>query len=169
MPGEDLVLSVTSITKSGPVTTPTIRELALEPWRFDGQSVTVTGQFGGRNLFGDLPAAPAKGQFDFVLRNGTDGAIWVTGLRPRGKGFDLNVDARVDTSHWVAVTGAVKRERGMVLIEAKTIVPASAPTTRAVPEAPPRPNRRARHWCCPCRGPRAAPIRARAGARAGST
>ena len=41
---------------------PTIRAIALEPWKFEGQSVSVIGQFGGRNLFGDVPAAPAKGQ-----------------------------------------------------------------------------------------------------------
>jgi len=136
MPGEDLVLSVTNVIKTDPVTAPTIRGLALEPWRFDGQSVTVTGQFGGRNLFGDLPAAPAKSRFDFVLKD-TDSAVWVTGLRPKGTGFDLNVDARVDTSRWVKVTGVAKRERGMVTIEAKTIVLASAPATRAAPEPAP--------------------------------
>ena len=128
MPGEELVLSVSSVAKAEPASMPTIRGLALEPWRFDGQSVTVTGQFGGRNLFGDLPASPAKSKYDFVLR-GAEGAVWVTGLRPKGKGFDLNVDARVDTSHWLQVTGAVKRERGLVMIEARTIVPASAPAS----------------------------------------
>ena len=97
MPGEELVLSVSNVAKAEPVSTPTIRALALEPWRFEAQSVTVTGQFGGRNLFGDLPASPARTKYDFVLR-GTEGAVWITGLRPKGKGFDLNVDARVDTS-----------------------------------------------------------------------
>jgi hypothetical protein len=136
MPGEELVLSVSSVAKAEPVAIPTIRTLALEPWRFDGQSVTVTGQFGGRNLFGDLPAAPAKSKYDFVLR-GTEGAVWVTGLRPKGKGFDLNVDARVDTSQWLQVTGAVTRERGLVVMEARTIVSASAPATRVVIDEPP--------------------------------
>lgn len=139
-PGEELVLNVTSVVKAQSESMPTIRSLALEPWRFDGQSVTVTGQFGGRNLFGDLPASPAKSKYDFVLR-GTEGAVWVTGLRPKGKGFDLNVDARVDTSHWLQVTGAVKRERGLVMIEARTMVPASAPATRVVIEEVPPPPR----------------------------
>ncbi len=103
-PGEELILNVTSVVKAQSDSMPTIRSLALEPWRFDGQSVTVTGQFGGRNLFGDLPASPAKSKYDFVLK-GAEGAVWVTGLRPKGKGFDLNVDARVDTSHWLQVTG----------------------------------------------------------------
>ena len=138
MPGEELVLSVTNVAKAEPESMPTIRSMALEPWKFEGQSVTVTGQFGGRNLFGDLPAAPAKDKYDFVLRT-TEGGIWITGLRPKGKNFDLNVDAKVDTSHWLQVSGMVKRERGMVLLEAKTIMPAQAPATRVVVEAPPPP------------------------------
>ena len=36
----------------------------------------VTGQFGGRNLLGDLPDAPGKSRYDFVLRS-ADAAIWV--------------------------------------------------------------------------------------------
>jgi hypothetical protein len=138
MPGEELVLNVTAVTKAEPDSMPTIRGLALEPWKYDGQSISVTGQFGGRNLFGDVPAAPAKDKYDFVLRN-TEGAVWVTGLRPKGKGFDLNVDARVDTSHWLQVSGVLKRERGLVVLEATAIVPAQAPATRVVVEAPPPP------------------------------
>ena len=140
MPGEELVLNVTNVTKAGPESTPTLRSIALEPWKFEGQSVSVTGQFGGRNLFGDVPAAPAKDKYDFVLRS-TEGAVWVTGLRPKGKGFDLNVDARVDTSHWLQVNGVVKRERGLVLLEAKTMATTQAPATRVVvEEAPPPPK-----------------------------
>ena len=138
MPGEELLLSVTSVAKAEPESMPTIRAIALEPWKFEGQSVSVTGQFGGRNLFGDVPAAPAKDKYDFVLRT-TEGAVWVTGLRPKGKGFDLNVDARVDTSHWLQVSGVVKHERGLVLLEAKTMTPAQAPATRVVIEQPPPP------------------------------
>ena len=75
---------------------PPIRAIALEPWKFDTQKVTVTGNFRGRNLFGDLPGAPGKSRYDFVLR-GVEGAIWVTNLRPRGSGFELDVNRRVDT------------------------------------------------------------------------
>lgn len=138
MPGEELVLNVMNVARTGPESTPTVRSIALEPWKFEGQPVSVTGQFGGRNLFGDAPAAPAKDKYDFVLRN-TEGAVWVTGLRPKGKGFDLNVDARVDTSHWLQVNGVIRRERGLVLLEAKTIATAQAPATRVVVEEAPTP------------------------------
>jgi hypothetical protein len=140
-PGEELVLNVTGVTKAEPDSTPTIRAIALEPWKYEGQSVSITGQFGGRNLFGDVPAAPARDKYDFVLRT-TEGGLWVTGQRPKGKGFDLNVDARVDTSHWLQVNGVVKRDRGLVLIEAKTLATAQPPATRvaAIVDAPEPPK-----------------------------
>ena len=55
-PGEELVLHVTGVTSVNTATTPSVRALALEPWKFEGQNVTLIGQFRGRNLFGDLPA-----------------------------------------------------------------------------------------------------------------
>ena len=83
-PGEDLVLIATGITEAQLFTTPSVRGLALQPWRFEGQEVTVVGQFRGRNLFGDLPSAPGKSRYDFVLRS-ADAAVWVTDLRPRDR------------------------------------------------------------------------------------
>lgn len=138
-PGELLLLAVTALEPAGPAATASIRLLALEPWRFEGQVVTVVGQFRGRNLFGDLPSAPAKSTYDFVLRSG-DGAVWVTGLRPRGRGFNLDVDARVDTSQWLEVTGTVKRERSLVTLEGARLTTTAArrDTPTEEPQAPPR-------------------------------
>ena len=137
-PGEELVLQVTGVTSAQPATTPTIRALALEPWRFEGQRVTLVGQFRGRNLLGDLPASPAKGRYDFVLRS-ADGSVWVTGLRPRARNVELSVDARVDTGRWVSVTGTVARERGLVMIEGTTFAEAAAPEAPAAVEEPAAP------------------------------
>jgi hypothetical protein len=137
-PGEELVLQVTTVTSAQPATTATIRALALEPWRFEGQRVTLVGQFRGRNLLGDLPASPAKGRYDFVLRS-ADGAVWVTGLRPRARNFELSVDARVDTGRWVQVTGAVARERGLVTIVGTTFAQAAAPELPPAVEEPSAP------------------------------
>jgi hypothetical protein len=134
-PGEELLLSATAIASAQPNTTPTVRALSLEPWKFESQSVTLVGQFRGRNLFGDLPDAPKKSRYDFVLKV-ADAAVWVTGLRPRGKGFDLNVDARVDTSRWVEVRGVVRHERGLVSVEAATIAAAQEPKLTTEPEEP---------------------------------
>lgn len=133
-PGEELLLNVTGVTEAEMLSTVTVRALALEPWRYEGQIVTLDGQFRGRNLFGDLPGAPAKSKYDFVLRSGT-GAVWVTGLRAKGRGFDLDVDARVDTGRWLEITGVVKRERSLVTIEATKII-ATTPSTEVGPEEP---------------------------------
>lgn len=132
-PGEELVLHVTGVTSADTATTASVRALALEPWKFEGQNVTVSGQFRGRNLFGDLPAGPARSKYDFVLRT-ADAAVWATGLRPKGKGFDLDVDARVDTNRWLQVTGVVKRERGLVTVQATTIALSQAPAAEPQPQ-----------------------------------
>ncbi len=143
-PGEELFLQITGVRTVDPGTDTTIRTVALEPWKFVGQTIRLVGNFRGRNLFGDLPDSPAIGRYDFVLR-GAEGAIWVTGLRPRGKGFDLDVDRRVDTNRWLSVTGKVAHERGLVRIEAATLEAAVAPDERPAmadgegPKAPPEP------------------------------
>ena len=142
-PGEELFVQATSITSAPPVTALTVRVLALEPWRYEGQTVTVAGNFRGRNLFGDLPDAPARSRYDFVIA-GAEGAIWVTGQRPRGRGFDFEINRRIDTDKWLEVTGTVVHERGLVSIEAGELRLAKAPEVSEEPDdaaapAPPPP------------------------------
>ena len=137
-PGEEVVVRITAVT-SVPASPPlSIRTLALDPGRFQGQKVTVTGNFRGRNLFGDLPGAPGKSRYDFVLR-GAEGAIWVTGLQPRGSGFDLDVDRRLDTNQWLEVTGVVAYERGLVRIDAVAFASAKPPDVIAQADEPATP------------------------------
>jgi Bacterial Ig-like domain len=137
-PGEVMALVVTDATSvkadSG---TPSLRSLGLSPEEYVGKRLTLTGQFRGRNLYGDLPQAPGLSQWDFVLKT-ADAAVWVTGQRPRGKGFNLNVDARVDTGHWLEVTGTVREGRGLVWMEA-TQVAQGKPDTEFHFEPPPPP------------------------------
>jgi hypothetical protein len=125
-PGEELLLQVTGVTTSQPMVTASLRALALEPWKFEGQTVTVTGNFRGRNLFGDLPDAPGKGRYDFIVRSG-EGSVWVTGTRPRGSGFDFDVDRRIDSNRWLEVTGPIVHDRGLVRIEATKVALAKTP------------------------------------------
>lgn len=136
-PGEELVLTVTNVTSAQAAATPSVRALALQPWRFEGQKVSVVGQFRGRNLFGDLPSAPGKSRYDFVLRS-ADAAVWVTDLQPRGRGFVLSVDARVDTGRWLQVSGTVALTRGLTTIAGTTVAEAEAlEAGPAEEEAPP--------------------------------
>ena len=137
-PGEELLVRVDRISQVPDRTALSLRSLALEPWRFYGQVVTLIGQFRGRNLFGDQPGAPKVSPYDFVLKSG-DAAVWVTGLRPRGKGFDLNVDARVDSRYWLEVTGTARLVDGLVRIEATKLVESKEPVLLTEREAPPPP------------------------------
>lgn len=137
-PGEELFLRITSVTEAQPALSPSVRALALEPWRYAGQKLTLVGNFRGRNLFGDIPGAPGKSKYDFVLR-GAEGALWVTGLRPRGRGFELDVDRRVDTDRWLEVTGTVRFEKGMVLLDGAALTMAKAPEVQRSPEEAPAP------------------------------
>ena len=132
-PGEELFVRVSAVAEVPPsATMATVRAIALEPWKFDTQKVTVIGNFRGRNLFGDLPGAPGKSRYDFVLR-GVEGAIWVTNLRPRGSGFELDVNRRVDSDRWIEVSGTIVRERGLVSIDATRLTLAKAPQTTEAP------------------------------------
>ena len=137
-PGEELVLSVTNVTAAQPATAASVRALALQPWRFEGQKVTLVGQFRGRNLFGDLPSAPGRSRYDFVLRS-ADAAVWVTDLQPRGRGFVLSVDARVDTGRWLQVSGTVSLARGLTTIAGTTLSEAEAPEATPVEDEAPAP------------------------------
>ena len=143
-PGEELIL-ILGGTAPAPaatsVTTPPLRSLALEPSRYDGQQVTVTGQFRGRNLFGDLPESPAtSSRYEFVLRSG-DAAVWVIGLQPKGKTFSFDPTKRIDSGRWVKVQGTVKTAKGLTWLEGTSIELAPTPeeTTEVTIDLPPPP------------------------------
>jgi len=142
-PGEELILLLGG---TGPppaatnVTSPPLRALAMEPTRFDGQKVTITGQFRGRNLFGDVPEAPTQGRFEFVLRSG-DAGVWVMGLQPKGKTFNLDPGKRIDTGRWLKVQGTVHSAKGLTWLDGTSIELAAAPeeTTEVAIDLPPAP------------------------------
>lgn len=137
-PGMELALNITTVTEALPSTSASVRALSLEPSKYEGQTVTVQGSFHGRNLFGDLPQAPGKSKYDFVL-SGAEGAVWVTGLRPRGKGFDLDIDRRLDSNQWLEVTGVVSIYRGFTLVAATKMAAIPTPNITAAPPEPTTP------------------------------
>ena len=135
-----LILGATTAQSALPVE-PTIRALALAPDQYVGKGITVTGRFRGANLFADLPqSAGTTGRWDFVLQS-ADSAVWVSGVRPRGRGFDLDVNARVDTGRWLKVAGTVRRSGPLAWIEATSVAEATAPddTTVEIAIPPPAP------------------------------
>jgi hypothetical protein len=123
--GEVLVLRVSTFEPAEPPPAPSIRAIALDPYRYADQHVTVSGQFRGRNLYGDLPQAPAaaadrRNKGEFVLRS-ADAAVWVLGKQPRGRGFQFDPESRIDTKRWLEVAGTVRHAQGLVWLEAEDL------------------------------------------------
>jgi hypothetical protein len=142
-PGEELLLLLGGTAPPPPstsATSPPLRAVAMEPARFDGQKVSIVGQFRGRNLFGDLPEAPTQNRYQFVLRSG-DAALWVMGLQPKGKTFNFDVNRRLDSGRWVKVDGTVRSAKGLTWLEGTNIDLAPAPeeTTEVAIDLPPPP------------------------------
>src|SRR5204862_7979092 len=129
--GEVTAIVATAVTPASLPQSPSIRSIVLAPFRYVDQKVTVVGQYEGRNLAGDLPDAPARSRYDFVLRS-VDAAIWVSNMRPKTKDFDLSLDARIDTGRWLQITGVVQQARGLQWLdgEAGTLA-AAKPSTEA--------------------------------------
>jgi len=48
-------------------------------------------------------------------------------MRPRGSGFDFDVDRRIDSNRWLQITGPLLLDRGLVRIEATRITLARPP------------------------------------------
>jgi hypothetical protein len=142
-PGEELVLLLGGSAPppaASDVTAPPLRSLAMEPGRFEGQKVTIRGQFRGRNLFGDLPEAPAQHRYQFVLRSG-DAAVWVMGVQSKGKGFNFDPSKRIDSGRWVKVQGTVRTAKGLTWLEGTSIELTAEPeeTIEVAIDTPPPP------------------------------
>lgn len=106
---------------------PTLRAIVLAPEKYENRSAKVSGRFRGRNLYGDMAAPlPSPSKWDFVIQS-ADAAVWVSGARPKGKGFELDPGARVDTGRWLQVSGMVRREGSRVWVQAEEIELSSAP------------------------------------------
>jgi hypothetical protein len=143
-PGTDqmFVLVGASAMRANPSTRPTLRAIALTPQDFVDREVRVIGRFKGRNLYGELPSGLGKDKWEFVLQSG-DGVLWVSGIRPRGKGFDLDPGRRVDTGKWLEVTGVVKLAASGPYIEGSAVALSTEqvePTVEIeLPPPPPQP------------------------------
>jgi hypothetical protein len=139
-PGRDQIflLAGARSEKYEPSMTPNVRAIALDPARWAGKQVTVSGRFRGKNILGDQPAPPGKSPNEFVIRV-ADASLWVSGVRPRGRGFVLDPASRRDTREWVRVTGVVRHEPPLVWIEGKTVDLAKPETENTEPEKAPLP------------------------------
>lgn len=97
-----------------------LENLVRQPERYQGRAVVVRGSFRGRNLFGDMPAASGKSRSDWVLRDGAF-FVWVTGKRPKGDGFALDLDRPSDSAYRLEVEGRPELENGIVYLKAEAV------------------------------------------------
>jgi Big-like domain-containing protein len=74
----------------------TLEKLVSSPGKRDGQTIRVVGKFRGRNLYGDLPAASERQSADWVIKDDLY-AVWVTGKKPKGAGWELDNGLKRDT------------------------------------------------------------------------
>jgi hypothetical protein len=84
----------------------TLEDLVTKPERYDGKTVNVRGVFRGENLFGDLPSASRDKSSDWVIKDDVF-AVWVSGRKPKGDGFELDAGLKRDTNKWLQVVGLV--------------------------------------------------------------
>ncbi len=141
-PGEVTAIIATAVAPAVTPAQPSIRAIVLNPSRYLDQKVAITGQFSGRNLLGDMPDAPGKSRYDFVLRS-ADAAMWVINMRPKlrdatGKEFELRLDARIDTGRWLTLRGTVQQGRGLLWLDAEagSLSLAKPPTDTTTEEEP---------------------------------
>ena len=139
--GELRILIADDTRRANAPESATIRTIALEPARYRDRTVTVTGRFRARNLFGDLPEAPGNTRDDFVLRSG-DASVWIVGMEPKGDGFDFDIMARLDTNRWLQVTGVVSGGDHLTTIEAERLAAVERPAPTTTRRETPRPEQR---------------------------
>ncbi len=103
-----------------------LRELLKDPAPHLGKQAVVLGKFRGSNLYGDLSIRDKRTPRDFVIKV-ADAAVWVTGRRPRGKGFRLDPTKRRDTGEWLRVVGEPFEAEGKIYLKAVKIELAEEP------------------------------------------
>jgi hypothetical protein len=103
-----------------------IENVAAAPESFDEQNVTVVGQFRGANLFGDLPVDSRRKDSDWVIADGP-AAVWVTGKKPKGRGWQLDLHSKSDSRWWMEVVGEVEAQDGVTYIRAREVSLRPAP------------------------------------------
>jgi Big-like domain-containing protein len=121
--------------------TTTLEDLVMNPGERDGQTLRVIGQFRGRNLYGDLPVRSQRASSDWVIKDDAF-AVWVSGKRPKGSGWQLDAGLKRDTGRWMEVVGRVQTVNGTTYLRAIQVALASPPSPTAKVDAPPPPPER---------------------------
>jgi hypothetical protein len=120
-----------------------LEDLAGKAGQLDGKNVRVIGKYRGRNLFGDLPARSVKDTDDWVIKDDVY-AVWITGKKPKGSGWELDLSLKRDTNKWIEVVGRPETIGGVTYIRALQVALSAPPRVAAEVAAPtpppPRPK-----------------------------
>ena len=119
----------------------TLESLVTTPGKRDGETVRVVGKFRGRNLYGDLPGSSQQKGADWVIKDDMF-AVWVTGRKPKGSGWELDTTLKRDTGKWIEVIGRPETRRGVTYLRAVRVSLTSAPSALADAKPPPPPPER---------------------------
>jgi hypothetical protein len=101
---------------------------------YEGEVVRVVGRFRGRNLYGDLPGRSQRGTSDWVIKS-ERAAVWVTGHKPGGEGWGLNIETP-GNGEWLEVVGRPRVRDGVAYVQAMKVALVAAP--RGARVVPPR-------------------------------
>ena len=125
----------------------TLEALVTKPGRQDGRTIRVVGKFRGRNLFGDLPLSSQRNTSEWVIKDDVF-AVWISGKKPKGKGWELDPGLKRDTEKWIEVYGKPETKRGITYVRALRVnlTTAPSPLAQAKPPTPPPPRRSGRRW-----------------------
>lgn len=115
-----------------------LESLVSNPDALDGKTVRVVGKFRGKNLYGDLPLRSQRDSDDWVIKDDVY-ALWVTGKKPKGDGFQLDAGLKRDTNRWLEVVGRVGTRAGVVYLQAIHVALGKEPRPEAEVKAPPPP------------------------------
>jgi hypothetical protein len=122
----------------------TLEALVTKPGSQDGRTVRVVGKFRGRNLFGDLPLSSQRNTSDWVIKDDVF-AIWVSGKKAKGSGWELDPTLKRDTEKWIEVIGKPETRRGVTYVRALRVNLTTAPSpvadAKPMPPPPPRPRK----------------------------
>jgi hypothetical protein len=123
--------------RQGPIKSKTqsLEGLVVNVGRHDGETVRVVGKFRGRNLYGDLPARSERNSADWVIKDDLF-AVWITGKRPKGPGWELDAGLKRDTGKWIEVVGRVESRGGVTYVRAVEVRLTTPPKPTAEAKAP---------------------------------
>jgi hypothetical protein len=120
-----------------------LEKLVGTPGKRDGQMIRVVGKFRGRNLYGDLPVSTERTSADWVIKDDLY-AVWITGRKPKGAGWELDASLKRDTGKRIEVIGKPETIRGVTYIKAVRIQITTPPSARADVKPPPPPPEKPR-------------------------